>query len=204
MSRSLSEARPTSSIAIRTFGKKISSLAESDQHVRHGEQVQPCLMRSHAGPEYMREPGSISMKCPLVRERAARRVSQTPSKINHRHASAPSVSYFAGVMQDKELLNFVARICTTQLIPPDQAHRAGKVNCVDRLHLAIELVRPNARNARCSNVPVHADGAGGSGIGYLVRPARHRVIPRRDPTRAAVFVCLVLSPSDAFWGQNRQ
>ncbi len=39
-------------------------------------------------------------------------------KINHRHASAPFASYFAGVMQDKGLPNFVARICTTLPIPP--------------------------------------------------------------------------------------
>jgi hypothetical protein len=60
------------------------------------------------------------------------------------------------------------RLCdfiTTQLIPPNQAHHAGKVNSVDGLRLATESVRPNARNARCSNVHVHADGAGGSGIG---------------------------------------
>jgi gamma-glutamylcysteine synthetase len=40
------------------------------------------------------------MKCPLVRERAARHISQWPSKINHRHTSTPFASYFAGVMQD--------------------------------------------------------------------------------------------------------
>ena len=76
MCHSLFEARPTSSIAIRTFGKKNSFLAESDQHIRHGEQVQPCLMRSHTGPEYLREPGSVSMECSLVHECAAHRVSQ--------------------------------------------------------------------------------------------------------------------------------
>jgi len=55
---------------------------------------------------------------------------------------------------------------TTQLIPPDQAYPiAGKVNSVDGLHLVIESVRPDTKHARCSNVPVHADGAGGSGIG---------------------------------------
>ena len=40
------------------------------------------------------------------------------SKINHRHASTPFASYFAGVIQDKGLPNFVAGICTTLLTPP--------------------------------------------------------------------------------------
>ena len=73
----------------------------------------------------------------------------------------------AFLMQDRDtqrvyrLYDFI----TTQLIPPDQAHHAGKVNSADGLHLVIESVRPDARHARCSNVPVPADGAGGSGIG---------------------------------------
>jgi len=55
---------------------------------------------------------------------------------------------------------------TAQLIPPDQAYLiAGRVNSVDGLHLVIESVRPDTKHARCSNVPVPADGAGGSGIG---------------------------------------
>jgi hypothetical protein len=56
---------------------------------------------------------------------------------------------------------------TAQLIPPDPAHPiAGRVNSVDGLHLVIESVRPDTKHARCSNVPVPADGAaGGSGIG---------------------------------------
>ena len=72
------------------------------------------------------------------------------------------------LMQDRD----TQRVCRlydfikTQLIPPDQAYRvAGKVNSVDRLHLVIESVRPDARHARCSTVPVPADGGGGSGIG---------------------------------------
>jgi len=53
-----------------------------------------------------------------------------------------------------------------QLIPPDQAYGiAGKVNSSDELHLVIESVLPDARQGRCSNVLVPADGAGGSGIG---------------------------------------
>ena len=54
------------------------------------------------------------------------------------------------------------------IIPPDQASGiAGKVNSPDELHLVIESVLPDARQTRCSNVPVPvpADGAGGSGIG---------------------------------------
>ena len=53
-----------------------------------------------------------------------------------------------------------------QLIPPYRAYlTAGKVNSADGPHLVIESVRPHTRHARCSNVPVPADGAGGSGIG---------------------------------------
>jgi hypothetical protein len=53
-----------------------------------------------------------------------------------------------------------------QLIPPDRAYcRAGRVNSSDEFYLVIESVRPDARHARHSNVPVPADGAGGSGIG---------------------------------------
>jgi hypothetical protein len=67
-----------------------------------------------------------------------------------------------------------------QLVPPYQAYlTAGNVNSVDGLNLVIESVRPDTRHARCSNIPVHADGAGGSGIGESLRPARHRAIPRR-------------------------
>ena len=52
-----------------------------------------------------------------------------------------------------------------QLIPPDQAYCvAGMVDSSDELPLVIESVRPDARHARCSNFPVPADGAGGSGI----------------------------------------
>jgi hypothetical protein len=58
------------------------------------------------------------MECSLLREHAARHISQRPSKINRRHFSAPCASYFAEVMQDKGMPNFVARICTILLIPP--------------------------------------------------------------------------------------
>lgn len=74
----------------------------------------------------------------------------------------------ASLVQDRDtqLVYGLCDFITTQLTPPDQAHhRAGKVNSIDRLHLVIESVRPDAGHARCSNVPVPADGAGGSGIG---------------------------------------
>jgi len=52
-----------------------------------------------------------------------------------------------------------------QLIQPDQAYCiAGKVNSADKLYLVIESVRPDTKHARNSNVPVRADGAGGSGM----------------------------------------
>ena len=74
----------------------------------------------------------------------------------------------AFLVQDRDTQG-VYRLCdfiTTQLTPPDQAHhRAGVVNSIDRLHLVIESVRPDTKDARCSNVPVPVDGAGGSGIG---------------------------------------
>jgi hypothetical protein len=62
----------------------------------------------------------------------------------------------------------VYRLCDvikTQPIPPDQAdHMAGNVISSDELYLVIESARPDARHARYSNVPVPAEGAGGSGI----------------------------------------
>ena len=49
-----------------------------------------------------------------------------------------------------------------QLISPNKAYCiAGKVNSADKLYLVIESVRPDAKHARCSNAPTHADGAGG-------------------------------------------
>jgi hypothetical protein len=53
-----------------------------------------------------------------------------------------------------------------QLIPPDQAYCiAGMVDSSDELHVVIASVLQDARHGRCSNVPVPADGAGGSDIG---------------------------------------
>ena len=72
------------------------------------------------------------------------------------------------LMQDRDTqrLYRLYDFTNAQLIPPYQAYLiAGKVNSVDGLHLVIESVRPDTRHARCSNVPVPADGAGGSGIG---------------------------------------
>ena len=52
-----------------------------------------------------------------------------------------------------------------QLIRPNVAHCvAGKVNSAGQLYLVIESVRPDTKHGRSSNVPVPADGAGGSGI----------------------------------------
>jgi hypothetical protein len=72
------------------------------------------------------------------------------------------------LMQDRDTQRLLSsvRLTTAQLIPPDQAYPiAGKVNSVDGLHLVIESIRPDTKHARSSNVPVPADGAGGSGIG---------------------------------------
>jgi hypothetical protein len=71
------------------------------------------------------------------------------------------------LVQDRDTQG-VYRLCDliTTPLPPHQAHHmAGKVNSVDELHLVIESVPPDAGHTRCSNVPVPADGAGGSGIG---------------------------------------
>jgi len=70
-------------------------------------------------------------------------------------------------MQDRDIQS-VCRLCDInkgQLIPPDQAYRdAGNVNSDGELYLVIESVRPDAKHARRSNAPAHADGAGGSVI----------------------------------------
>ena len=50
----------------------------------------------------------------------------------------------------------------TQLIRPNVAYCiAGKVNSADKLFLVIDSIRPDTKHARCSTVPVPADGAGG-------------------------------------------
>ena len=52
-----------------------------------------------------------------------------------------------------------------QLIRPNVAYCvAGKVNSADKLFLVIDSVRPDTKHARCSTVPVPADGAGGSAM----------------------------------------
>ena len=49
------------------------------------------------------------------------------------------------------------------LLRPGVAYSvAGKVNSADKLYLVVESVRPDTKHARCSNVPAHVDGAGGS------------------------------------------
>ena len=53
-----------------------------------------------------------------------------------------------------------------QLIRPGVAYCiAGKVNSADKLFLVIDSIRPDTKHARCSTVPVPADGAGGSAMG---------------------------------------
>jgi hypothetical protein len=53
-----------------------------------------------------------------------------------------------------------------QLIQPGLGYCvAGKVNSAGKLYLVIESVRPDSRHRGHSNVPVPADGAGGSPIG---------------------------------------
>jgi hypothetical protein len=51
------------------------------------------------------------------------------------------------------------------LIQPNVAYCvAGKVNSADKLYLVIESVRLDTKHRRDSNVPVPADGAGGSAM----------------------------------------
>jgi hypothetical protein len=90
-------------------------MTESDQCVRHSDQMKPCLICSHSGSENMREPGSMSMQSLLERERAARHVSQEVIQDKPVPCLPTFASYFAGVMQDKGIPHFVAEICTTPL-----------------------------------------------------------------------------------------
>lgn len=92
-------------------------MRESGQSVRHGDPVQPCLIRSHPGSEHMQEPDSVSMESLLVCERAARHAAQDVIQDKPPPYLLPFASYFAGVMQDKGTPNFVARICTTPFTP---------------------------------------------------------------------------------------
>jgi hypothetical protein len=74
----------------------------------------------------------------------------------------------AYLMQDRDTQRVyrLYNVTKTQLMPPDKAYGiAGTVNSSDELLLVIEWVRSDARHARCSNAPVPAGGAGGSGIG---------------------------------------
>ena len=53
----------------------------------------------------------------------------------------------------------------TLLLRPDVAYCvAGEVNSADKLYLVIESVRPDTKHSRDSNLPVPADGAGGSAM----------------------------------------
>jgi len=86
----------------------------SIRRVRYANPVQSC----YPGSEHMQEPGNVSTESPLVCEHIPILPRRRPSKINRRHFSTPFASYCAGVMQDKGLPNFVARICTSLPIPP--------------------------------------------------------------------------------------
>ena len=53
-----------------------------------------------------------------------------------------------------------------QLIRPGVAYCvAGKVNSSDKIYLVIESVRLDTKHMAVSNLPVPADGAGGSAMG---------------------------------------
>lgn len=88
-------------------------MIESSQSIRHGDSVQPCLIRSHPGSKHMQEPASASMESLLAGERVARRAAQEVIQDKPPPHLLPFSWYFAGVMQDKDTPNFVAKICTT-------------------------------------------------------------------------------------------
>lgn len=51
----------------------------------------------------------------------------------------------------------------SQIITPGQYYCvSGKVNSADKLYLVVEPVKPDTKHSPPSNVPVPADGAGGS------------------------------------------
>jgi len=51
----------------------------------------------------------------------------------------------------------------SQIITPGQYYCvSGKVNSADKLYLVVEYVKPDTKHLPPSNVPVPADGAGGS------------------------------------------
>ena len=102
-----------------TFGKGLS-MRRSSQSVRHGDSVQPCLIRSHPGTEQRQEPDSASMESPLACDRVARRAAQEVIQDKPPPPLLPFSLYFAGVMQDKSTPNFVVQICTIPLQPHDR------------------------------------------------------------------------------------
>ncbi len=57
------------------------------------------------------------MESPLACERVARRAVQEVIQDKPPPPLLPFSLYFAGVMQDKGAPNFIAKICTTPLIP---------------------------------------------------------------------------------------
>lgn len=80
-------------------------------------QTQSCLI-PHPGSEQRQEPESASMESPLACEHVARRAAQEVIQDKPSPHHLPFSLYFAGVMQDKGIPNFVERICTTPLSPP--------------------------------------------------------------------------------------
>ena len=57
-------------------------------------------------------------------------------------------------------------LTNAQLIRPKVAYtEVGKFNSANRLSLVIDSVRSDTKHARCSTIPVPADGAGGSAMG---------------------------------------
>ena len=90
-------------------------MIESSQHVRHGDQVQPCLIRSHPGPACLQKPESASIECAPAWRRVSCRVTFRQDKPPH--FLPLCMLRCAGVMQDKGIPNSVERICTTLLTP---------------------------------------------------------------------------------------
>jgi hypothetical protein len=83
-------------------------MTENGQHVRHGDQVQPCLIRSHPGPACLQKPESASIECTPVWRRVSRRVTLRQDKPPH--VLPLCMMRCAGVMQDKGIPKCVAGI----------------------------------------------------------------------------------------------
>ena len=71
----------------------------------------------------------------------------------------------AFLLQDTQRVYRLYDLIKVELIPTDVAYcLADKVNSAGKLHLVIESVQPDAKQARSSTAPVAANGAGGSVI----------------------------------------